>query len=182
MAISLYTRDSQNVVHRGAIYKFRPIPWLHSPLFILRNIRWTPIRQADMYSQTERADAFRLASEGNEEHVMARAKLRYIIVLSNDNECRQSMHKEVVVCPIYSLDPRSERRDFLATLQTDGYPNLFYLMRDPAFPEVGEAYLNFRATQAVHKEFLSQDSKLGECLTAAGVKAILQRYHLYMVV
>jgi len=179
MPQSLYHHDTQTDMHRGAIYKYRPIFWLKPPLWLLRNIHWTPPRSADVYKRGELSNAFRLREEHNQEDVIARAKIRYVVILSNDSEAQKPGFKAVIVVPTYTVDPTRHRPSFLEGLRNMETPFLFYLPLDPSCPEMGECYINFREVRLLHKEFL-QDGKLDITFTPQGIKAILHRYKQYL--
>lgn len=179
MAATLYQRDLYPILHRGAIFQYRPIFWLDPPLWILRHQRWTPPRSAGIYAPSELHDAFRRGIEDNQEDVVARAKVRYIVILSNDVEARKSQFKELIVAPIYTVDPQVHRPDFLEALRQGRYPDLFYLPPDPAFPQMVESYVDFRKVQALSKGFLTE-GKLDVCFSSPAIKAILYRYREYL--
>jgi len=176
---TLYQQDSITTLHRGAIFRYRPIFWLDPPLWILRNQRWTPPRSASIYAPSELRGAFRRHTEDNQEDVIARAKVRYIVVLSNDIEARKPHFKEVIVVPIYTIDPQEHRPRFLENLRRGRYADLFYLPADPAFPQMVESYIDFRKVQSLHKGFLTE-GRLGICFSSRAIKAILYRYREYL--
>jgi hypothetical protein len=179
MPQSLYHHDTQTDVHRGAIYKYRPIFWLKPPLWLLRNIHWAPPRSADIYERGELPDAFRLGEQDNQEDVIARAKIRYVVILSNDFEAQKPQFKDVIVVPTYTVDPTRHSSPFLDGLRKMEYPSLFYLPPDPSYPEMGECYIDFREARLLRKEFL-QDGKLDITFTSQAIKAILHRYKQYL--
>jgi hypothetical protein len=49
--------------------------------------------------------------------------------------------KEVIVAPIYTVDPQVHRPDFLEALRQGKYPDLFYLPADPTFLQMVESYI-----------------------------------------
>jgi len=177
VAATLYQLDPRTILHRGAIFRYRPIFWLDPPLWILRNHRWTP--PANIYSPSELRDAFSRRGEDNQEDVIARAKVRYIVILSNDVEARKPQFKEVIIAPIYTVDPQMHRPYFLEALRRGKYPDLFYLPADPSFPQMVESYIDFRKVQALSKEFLTE-GKLDICFSSQAIKAILYRYREYL--
>lgn len=179
MAATLYQRDLRSILHRGAIFQYRPIFWLDPPLWILRNHQWTPPRSASIYARSELRDAFRRGIEDNQEDVIARAKVRYIVILSNDLEARKPQFKEVIIAPIYTIDPQAHRPRFLETVRQGKYPDLFYLPADPTFHQMVESYIDFRKVQALSKGFLSE-GKLDICFSPQAIKAILYRYREYL--
>jgi len=179
MPQSLYHHDTQTDMHRGAIYKYRPIFWLKPPLWLLRNFHWTRPRSAAVCERGELSNAFRLREQDNQEDVIACAKIRYVVILSNDFEAQKHQFKEVIVVPTYTLDNTRHRSSFLDRLRNMKTPSLFYLPPDPSCPEMGECYINFREVRLLHKEFL-QDGKLDITFTPQGIKAILHRYKQYL--
>jgi len=179
VAVALYQHDPRPILHRGAIFQYRPIFWLNPPLWVLRNHRWTPPRSVDIYAPSELRDAFSRGIEDNQEDVIARAKVRYIVILSNDVEARKPQFKEVIVAPIYTLDPQVHRHDFLEALRQGRYPDLFYLPADPTFPQMVESYIDLRKVQALSKGFLTE-GKLDICFSLQAIKAILYRYREYL--
>lgn len=179
MLPSLYQQDPQTTMHRGAIYQYRPIFWLEPPLWLLRDIQWTPPRHAAVHRRNELSDAFRLREQDNQEDVIARAKVRYVVILSNDFEAQKPQFKEVIVAPTYTLDPAEHRQSFLDKVRNNQYPDLFYLPSDPIHPEVGECYIDFRQIQSLHKGFL-KEGKLDIAFTPQTIKAIIYRYKRYL--
>ena len=126
-------------------------------------------------------DAFRTGYNDNQEDVIARAKVRYVIVLSSDLEARNRIMHDVLVAPTYTLDASTHRPEFLEQVRTNKYPWFFHLYPDPDFPAIGECYINFRQIQALHKGFL-QEGKLQFTLTPDAIRAVLDRYKQYLSV
>jgi len=179
VAATLYQRDPRPILHRGAIYQYRPIFWLDPPLWILRNYRWTTPRSANIYALSELRDAFGRGSEDSQEDVIARAKVRYIVILSNDFEASKPQFKEVIVAPTYTVDPQAHRPEFLEDLRQGKYPDKFYLPADQGFPQMVESYVDFRKVQALSKGFLAE-GKLDICFSLQAIKAVLYRYREYL--
>jgi hypothetical protein len=180
MTLSLYEQDRQTAMHRGAIYQYRPIFWLEPPLWLLRDIKWTPPRRAAVHGWNELFNAFRLHEQDNQEDVIARAKIRYVVILSSDFEAQRRQFKQVIVAPTYTLDPAEHRQSFLTRVRNNQYPSLFYLPPDPNYPEMGECYIDFREVQLLHKEFL-REGKLDITFTTKAIKAAIYRYTQYLV-
>ena len=176
---SFYELDSSTIIHRGAIYQYRPIFCLEPPLWILRNEQWTLPRSASIYPQNELRDAFRRNIEDNQENVIARAKIRFVVVMSNDYECAKRQFGEVVVVPAYTLDPVTHSTEFLDKTRNNRVPSMFYLPSDPSFPQVAESYLDFRKVQTLDKGFL-QEGKLGLSLTRWVTTAAIEQYRRYL--
>ena len=177
MAVALYQRDTIGAIHRGAICAYCPIFWLEPPLWLLRNIDWNPPRHADLYRWDERSDAFR--GEHVEEEVVASAKVRYLVILSNDHEIQK--FTTLLVAPTYTTDP-DRHSTFLDRLRRNEIPHLFHLGEDPGYPEMRECYIDFRKIQLLHKDFLTEDSKSGISLTDKALSALLERYRRYLLI
>jgi hypothetical protein len=175
MVASLYRQDPSETPHCGAIYKYRPVFWLNPPLWCLRNIQWTQKPpEASLRKAEELPNAFSLRVQDNEEDVMARAKIRHIVVLSQDAYAQNPGFDDVIIVPSYTLKPTqldtTEER-----VRNNEFPNVFYLARDPNFPQMGECFLDFSEVRSLHKEFL-QEGKLDVAFTPVATKAIIQRY------
>jgi hypothetical protein len=177
MLESLYEQDTRKTVHRGAIYSYRPIFWLDHPLWIVRDVRWTPPRNGGLHQWSELKDAF----QGSyvEEDVLARAKVRFVVVVSRDYEAQKPRFKDVIVVPMYTLH-QDHKLEFKERVRTNQYPELFYLAPDPTYPQIEEGYVNFRQIQSLRKAFLTEDAKLDIALVPNAIKAMLQRYKEYL--
>ena len=183
MAPSLYEAHPASVDHvirRGQIYRFRPVVWLKPPLWIVRNIQWGSPTWANLCRQVDLSDSFRRADDGNEEDVVARAKVRGVVVLSNDTEAASPKLKEIIVAPTYTITSEKPKQEFIDRLRAGAVPGCFYLPRDAAFPDTVECYLDLRKVQPLHKEFLLSQYRLPVRLTANAVAAILDRYKTYL--
>ena len=165
---------------RGEIYRFRPVAWLKWPLWIVRNIQWGTPAWADLYPQGDLRDCFRRAEHGNEEDVVARAKVRSVVVLSNDTEAASPRLKEVIVAPTYTITPDKPDRQLVERLRAGKAPGCFYLPPDPDFPEIVECYLDLRKVQPLHKDFLLSQYRLPFRLSRVAMAAILNRYKTYL--
>jgi len=176
--VSLYEEDPLERVHRGAIYEYRPIPWLEPPLWLLRNVRLSRPAYASLYRCSEVSNAFRMGDQNNEESVMARAKRRYIVVLTADVEAQHPTMRQILVAPAYTFH-ETGNPSFVSRVRESELPYAFYLPEDPYYPDVGECYLDFRQIQPVHRGFL-KDGKLGVCLTPTSIKAVLQCCRQYL--
>lgn len=174
----LYRRDERAVLHQGAICQFSPIPWFEPPpLWILRNIDWEQ-GVTELWQWESLGDAFR--REERAENVILAAKVRTVIVLSNDAEARHSGLKEVAVAPVYTLD-RQNPADyrFIDRLIKGELTDSYYLPRTHLLPEMGEAYINFRKIQPHRRDFLAP-RKLNVSLSQAGVQELLNSYIRYL--
>ena len=181
MRLSLYRRDSRRTIHRGAIYRFRPVFWLEPPLYILRHIQWVSPRHADLYRRAELQNDFKVAEFGNEENVVARAKVRSVVVLSNDYEANDPNVKELIIAPAYTLKPEMTPES-LKRLRQNQHPVTFYLPHDPGFPELPEGYVVYRNIQPLKKGFLTAKMKYSFSLTPRAMEALLERYRNYLSV
>jgi len=176
MTVSLYQIDKQTTPHRGAIYKFRPVSWLEPPLWILRDVRLAPPRQANIYPENEAQNAFRLAHQNNEEDIMARAKKRPVVILSSDIDIKS--HSNLVVAPIYSIGSDKSNKDLEEKIRNNEYPEYFYLPKDPINPILEEGYINFRKVHSINRKFL-ENGKITITFTPDVIEAILYRYISY---
>ena len=175
MTRQLYEQDTSQSIHRGAICAYRPVFWIEPPLWLLRDIDWHQ-QQAWLHKWQSRKDAFR--GTHIQEEVLANAKVRRVVVLSNDKEIRRL--KEYLVAPVYSIDPKRHRSEILEKYRTHRAPHIFYLHRDPNHSEMPESYINLRKIHLLHKGFLSADSKLDLTLTPQAIRMLLQRYKRYL--
>ena len=178
MLETIYERDSDERIHCGAIYQYRPIPWLEPPLWLLRDIQWTPPRYASVHDCEELQDAFRRYADDNQEDIVARAKRRYVLVLTSTSEARYRGVKQVIVAPAYTFD-QDDKPDFVAQVKRDKIYHTFYLAEDPDFPDVRECYLNFRQVQPMDKRFLNEGN-LSTCIVPAAMSGILRKYRNYL--
>lgn len=182
MTTSIYVEDAQQQVHRGAIYSYRPVPWLEPPpLWLVRDADFgSPSPYARLCRDTVH-DAFRLGKAAdNQEYVLAKAKKRFLIVLSPDVEAKRGGVHQLVVAPAYTLhEERNPQR--AQEIRAHSSPHTFYLRADPSYPDVGECYLDFRQVQPIHRKWLEVD-KLGICLTSWAVKAVLFRFKSYLLI
>ncbi|NLE46280.1 MAG: hypothetical protein GX620_16295 [Chloroflexi bacterium] len=175
---SLYCADENPAPHRGAVYQYRPVPWLEPPLWLVRDVHWSPPRRATIFQTGEVRDAFRRADQEHQEDVMTRAKQRFVVVLSADPELGKRNLKEVMVAPAYTFH-ETHPPTFVEAVRMSRLPYTFYLPDDPSHPEIAECYLDFRQVQPLHREFLT-DGKLNVCLAPTTVKAVLQRFRQYL--
>lgn len=175
MGLPFFQLDKSTSLHRGAIYHLRPIFWLEPPLWILRDHNWTIPRSASLNRITELSDAFQ--GSDSEEDVLAKAKIRPLIILSNDKDINSKYIKEVIVAPIYSIKPEHPQ-DFLDKLKQGIFPDLFYIPADQIQDTIKDSYINFRQVRALKKEFL-ESGKLDITLSMDMLKAILNRYQSF---
>ena len=173
--VSPYLDEKRHMIHRGAIYKFRPIFWLRPPLWLLRNIVFRNPGNADVYRADSLSDAFRIYETGHEEDVIARAKIRYVVVLSSDFESQRRNIKSLLVAPFYTLDAKKFPPDILSIVRSNNHPQFYYLPSDTRFPDVRERYINLRKIQFLDKGFFD-GGKSPLALTDTAVKSIIERY------
>lgn len=179
--MTLYRDDDQPTLHRGAICKFVPVCWLPHPLWLVRD-PWEDhsARYARLlrYGDYAAKAAFSQPHESHEEDVIARAKLRFVVILSDDAEAQRPGFRDLIVVPAYTIHAEWPAQR-VAKIRTNSYFHLFYLLADPAYPEVGECFLDFRAVTSLDKGFL-RDAKLPFACTDAVTKALLVRYLRYL--
>lgn len=108
---------------------------------------------------------------------MARAKLRFVVVISHDYYNRHSKFDEVVVLPTYTLKP--DKPYFANAVRSGDVPHYFYIAEDPAFPEMGECFIDFREVRPLRKGFLNE-GKLDVAFTPLAIAAIVQGYKNYL--
>lgn len=108
---------------------------------------------------------------------MARAKLRYVVVISHDFYNENAEFDEVVVLPTYTLKPGRPR--FANAVRRGELPHIFYIAEDPAFPQMGECFIDFREVRPLRKGFLGA-GKLDVAFTPLAVAAIVQSYKDYL--
>lgn len=111
--------------------------------------------------------------------MIARAKIRFVVILSNDFECDRRQFKQVIVAPTYTLDPNTHPPEFLERVRNHRFPSQFYLPTETTFPDVTESYIDFRQVQALDKEFL-QEGKLRFHLTRWAITAAIEHYRRYL--
>ena len=174
---SLYQSDPGKAVHRGAVFEFRPVSWLDPPLWCIRNVRYGNPGSADLYEHSALLSAFRVKSEEHQEHVLARAKVRHVVVLSNDYVNSLPTLDKVAIVPSYSLQPH--KPEFAERVRRGEFLGVFYLAEDPAFPEVGECFLDYGEVRPIHRGFLAS-GKLSVCLTSQAAKAVVEGYKQYL--
>ncbi len=180
MSDTVYTEDQRDGPHQGAVYSFVPVPWLEAPLWLLREVRLgPPNRSARPVPESEAPDAFRNADQKHEEEVMARAKRRFAVVLSNDTECSHPATKHLVVAPVYSVPSKPDGNGSLQRLRNLQLPGRFYLPKTPEFPQMSECYIDLRRVQPVDLRFL-QSHKEAMCLSSTCTHALLQFYKDYL--
>jgi hypothetical protein len=173
-----YQEDRYDRMHHGAIYEYRPVFWLEPPLWILRDYDWSLPHSVNFYQETDLPNPFRRGSEGNEEDVIARAKRRHVIILSNNFDIQHPAVKEVIVAPMYTLH-LDKSPTFIEAVRQNEVPRLFYLPAHRDFPEARECYVDFLQVRALNKRFLVK-GKLGFCLSQESLYALLERYNRYL--
>lgn len=175
----LFRPDPSDDLSQGSIYRYRPVIWLEPPLWLVRETRWTEPVRARLQRWDQVSDAFRRGEQQNQEDVLARAKVRFVIVLSNDIEAGAPEVHQVKVAPTYTLHPDSPAAQQDA-VRHNQLIHTFYLPRDNQYPHLGECYINFRLVRPLHKGFLDQSNKLEVSLTRDMMDAILESYIGYL--
>ncbi len=174
--MSLYIRDSVNRIHRGAIFRFSPFFWSKHPLWITRISKWVEPRRLTLHPESELHDAFQVVEDKNEEHIIVKAKRRYLIVVSNENENKNPKISEVLVAPIYSIDGKSNSSEMIEMAINN--PSKFYLPYDSNFSEIKDSFVDLRKIRLHDKKYL--DKKLNFSINETGIKALLNRYIDYI--
>ncbi len=167
MSDALYLPTRSSGIRRGYIYRFRPVPWLSPPVWLLDYVDWAQRRASLRRSNLD--DAFRNHSRDNQEYVIAEAKLRYVIVLY----LAMRRARSVSVIPVYSL-ANHKNPVFLQAIRQGRLPDKFYL---PADSDLGirESYADLGKVQPMHADFLSDDAKVGR-LSPTFWRALLVQY------
>lgn len=175
---SLYERDDSSIARQGTIFEFRPVFWIEPPVTLVRDINYTT-RQASIYRHPQwPRNAFRRSEEYNQEDVLARAKVRYVVVLSPDHEATARQIRQLVVAPIYGL---AGRPDLAERIKGGEWPEQMYLPVDDEYAELSESYINFRHVQPMVKELLLSQHKLGFRFGPTARLAVIKRYQDYFV-
>jgi len=174
--VSLYKVQLNKSIHRGAIYCYLPVFWLTPPLWIIRSIQWTIPRTASLFKDSELNNSFSQGVQGNEEDVLARAKKRFIVVVSPDY--RLSHLHDILVAPIYSLDGKGKTPEEIEIIKRA--PDLFYLEYDVNYPEIKESFIDFKQIRPLHRDYFLQNAKLSFSFDSIAMDAILNRFLDYM--
>lgn len=167
MSDTPYLPTGSSGIHRGDIYRFRPVPWLAPPVWILDNVDWTHRRATLRLSDPK--NTFRDRSRNNQEYVIAEAKLRYVIVLylATPHDLSAS------VIPVYSFADHKNPA-FLEAVRQSRPPDKVYL---PADSDLGihESYADLSQVQPMNARFLTADAKVGR-LSPTFWRAVLVQY------
>lgn len=179
---SLYEQDPAATPTQGSIFKFSPIFWIEPPLTLVRDVDPNRMTARIWRDPKLPSDAFRRGHLDNQEHVLAMAKVRYIVVLSPTHEARIQQVHSLVVAPIYKADPQAtSRSDLLERSRRGEFPDRLFLLADPDFPEIGEAIIDFRNVQPLRKELLPASAKTPFRFNDVWRDAIIARYRNYFV-
>lgn len=167
MSDPLYLPADSSGVHQGDIYRFRPVPWLSPPVWILDHVDWTH-RRASIRT-TDLSDTFRDRSRGNQEYVIAEAKLRYVIALYIATPHARSAS----TIPVYSFADHKNAA-FLDAVRQGRLSDKLYL---PADDDAGlrESYADLSRVQPMDTGFLTDEVKVGR-LSTAFWRALLVQY------
>ena len=174
--MSLYKIEPSTGIYRGAIYKYLPIFWLESPLWIIRTINWTKPITASLQQESDITDSFSLATLGNEEDVLARAKRRFIVVVSPNYGIGKL--KDILVAPIYSIEGKGFSPEDKEYIKNN--PSLFYLEHDGNYSEIKESFIDFKQVRPLRKDFFFPNSKLRFSFDTKAMDAILNRFIDYI--
>jgi hypothetical protein len=178
IAMSHYEPPSPGEPHRGDIYRFKPVAWLRPPLWLLRHTDFTAGR-ASLVVASQVRDAFRRAERDDQEYVLAEAKLRYVILMSPSQEIKSSHIRDVLVLPLYTIDPDALPSHLLARIRANpaSMRDRYYLPAEPAYG-IAEAYADFRRMQLMARQFLVPEDKVAH-LTNTMLAALIERYRSY---
>ena len=121
----LYQLVSTPGINQGDIYRFRPIPWLAPPVWLIEHVDWTN-RRASM-RPSDLVNDFRDRSRDNQELVIVEAKLRYVIVLY----LAAPGAATVSITPVYSFADH-KNQSFLQAVRQNQVPDKFYLPENDA--------------------------------------------------
>jgi hypothetical protein len=164
--------------HRGDIYRFKPVAWLRPPLWLLRYTDFAAGRAGLVLAKQIR-DTFRKAEHNHQEYVLAEAKLRYVILMSPSQEIKSSHIRDLLVLPLYTIDPDALPSHRLARLRANpaSMRDRYYLPAEPAYG-IAEAYADFRRMQLMARQFLAPEDKIAH-LTDTTLAALIERYRSY---
>jgi hypothetical protein len=167
MAEPLYQLASKPGIHRGDIYRFRPIPWLAPPVWLVEHADWTN-RRASM-RPGDLASDFRDRSKGHQELVLVEAKLRFVIVLYHAAPGATN----VSVAPVYSFADH-KNQSFLQAIRQSQVPDKYYLPEDESMG-IRESYADLVRIQPMHRAFLTDETRMGR-LSSPAWQALLVQY------
>ncbi|MCA9397742.1 MAG: hypothetical protein KDE48_16955 [Anaerolineales bacterium] len=171
---SIFRDKDRPGINQGDIYKYTPIIWLDPPLVIVRDVapslegtvqlrHWSSLRDAAFNNDID-----------NQEYILAKGKVRYLIVLSTNIEIRNASSQYLLVAPLYSI-PRWFTSGQISLLQTQELPNHFYVPRDDE-SDLREGVLKTTHIQRLNREFLEEEQDTERSLTRRWVDAIIQWY------
>lgn len=173
-----YQTDSNPDIHRGAIYEFRPVMWLKPPLWIAEVINFGNPGSANLHNWSNSPDRFfHSYADEHKEYVLATAKIRHIIVLSNQKELRMPSFKQILVVPLYTL--RSDK-SWYEPIQSNQKVDTFYLPPHDDDKDMRERFANFLEIHRINRDFLDTEKKLPYCLTQKAINALLKKYQNYL--
>ena len=167
MSEAFYQLTSKRGIYQGDIYRFRPVSWLAPPVWIIEYINW--VQRSASLKLSNLTDAFFDRSRGNQEFVIAEAKLRYVIVLY------LAMPSDVTasVIPIYSFADH-KNQTFLQAVEQGRIREAIFLPEDDKLG-IRKSYADLSQVQPMHTGFLSDDAKVGRLSTTAW-QALLVQY------
>lgn len=167
MSEPFYQLTTKPGIHQGDIYRFRPVPWLTPPVWIIEYINW--VQRSASLRLSNLTDAFFDRSRGNQEFVLAEAKLRYVIILylAMPNDVTAS------VVPVYSFADHKNQA-FLQAVEQGRIREAIFLPEDEILG-IRESYADLSQVQPMHTRFLSDDARVGR-LSATAWQALLVQY------
>lgn len=167
MSEPFYQLTTKRGIFQGDIYRFRPVPWLSPPVWIIEYINW--VQRSASLRLSNLSDAFFDRSRGNQEFVLAEAKLRYVIVLylAAPNDVTAS------VVPVYSFADHKNQA-FLQAVEQSRIREAIFLPEDEKLG-LRQSYADLSQVQPMHTRFLSDDAKVGR-LSATAWQALLVQY------
>ncbi len=167
MSEALYQLTTKSGIYQGDIYRYRPVPWLSPPVWIIEYINW--MQRSASLRLSNLSDAFFDRIRGNQEFVLAEAKLRYVIILY------LAMPTDVTasVVPVYSFADH-KNQTFLQAVEQGRIREAIFLPEDDRLG-IRKSYADLSQVQPMNTRFLSDDAKVGR-LSATAWQAVLVKY------
>lgn len=167
MAEALYQRTSKPGISRGDIFRFRPVPWLAPPVWLVEHVDWTN-RRASLRPSDLDSD-FKDRSKDNQELVLTETKLRFVIVLYHAAPGATN----VSVIPVYSFADH-KNQSFLQAVRDSQILDKYYLPEDNELG-IRESYADLVRIQPMHRAFLTDETRVGR-LSSSAWQALLVQY------
>jgi hypothetical protein len=173
-----YQANPDPDIQRGAIYEFRPVMWLKPPLWIAEGIQFGNPGSADLYNWSNHSQRFfHSHDKKHQEYVLADAKVRPVIVLSNERELRVSSFSRILVAPLYTLRPENR---WYKTIRDNKKPEAFYLPPYEDDSDQRERFADFLQIHRMDRRFLESGNKFSYGLTTTATNALLKKYKNYL--